>query len=593
MDGNYLTIKHSLKKRAMRLWGVENQDFLDPLIEMLLDVFAYEFSKVHSEIELSDAKLLERISKILVHEKWALPQPAHALLRAVPMDDTYAIEGTTQFFTQKVNFIADNTDLFFTPLIPSKLVKARIHCVSYENQLQLLDSRADPYISLPTKKDRKLPDYQMWFGISIDKDLLEETNLLDIAVLLGDSSLSAYLPLLEITTYGNERIPIKQTLKRAGENTDNHYFDTIHRYYQNHLYTLDISAIKKEKSNSQLVLGDYFDMSIIDEHVSEDLLWFKITFPVPFVSQELNEVSLAMNTFPIVNRQKAERQHNLARNGRIIPLASATGAYFLNVDTLIDNNNHTFTSGASKDIHNMDGTYSLYFGDIEQFDERNAKTMLEQVIQKVRQEGSAFSVFGYDLLNSYLSDLNHKLEAIETKITTKYKGDLDDSQRQFLVTVPYQESSMMECSYWTTNADLANGLPKGATMAQYQTGGLETNTISLKTTVKGGSIKRSTEEKVSNLRYGLLSRDRIVSSHDIREFIKKSIGKTVENVSIASGVAVSTKKNQGLIRTADIKVTLTKQGAMNIEDKRRLANYLEVEITNKSVQNIPYRVEVK
>ena len=84
---DYKSIKERLKKRAMGLWGIEDMDKIDPVIEMLLDVFAYELARVNDEIKISDGKLLERLARILVDDKWSLPSPSHALLKMLPIEN--------------------------------------------------------------------------------------------------------------------------------------------------------------------------------------------------------------------------------------------------------------------------------------------------------------------------------------------------------------------------------------------------------------------------------------------------------------------------------------------------------------------------
>ena len=67
VNNDYKKIKERMKMRSMQLWGIENTQKVDPVVEMFLDVFSYELSKVHQEVKVSDAKLLERISKSFNH----------------------------------------------------------------------------------------------------------------------------------------------------------------------------------------------------------------------------------------------------------------------------------------------------------------------------------------------------------------------------------------------------------------------------------------------------------------------------------------------------------------------------------------------
>ena len=75
---NHNAIKDEILKYAMGLWGITDARDMDPVLDLLLDVFAYESFKLHEYVEDSDAKILSRLSRILVASKWSLPKPAHA-----------------------------------------------------------------------------------------------------------------------------------------------------------------------------------------------------------------------------------------------------------------------------------------------------------------------------------------------------------------------------------------------------------------------------------------------------------------------------------------------------------------------------------
>lgn len=77
-DRKQMIIKERILRHAMELWGVSNVRDMDPVVDLLLEVFAYESNKLHQEIEQSDSRILHRLSRILIGNKWSLPKPAHA-----------------------------------------------------------------------------------------------------------------------------------------------------------------------------------------------------------------------------------------------------------------------------------------------------------------------------------------------------------------------------------------------------------------------------------------------------------------------------------------------------------------------------------
>ncbi len=588
INSDYEKIKERMKMRSMELWGIDKNQVLDPLIEMFLDVFSFELSKVYQDVKISDAKLLERISKILVNENWSLPIPAHALVSIQPSEEVGEISKKTQLYIQKITK-GDFIDIFFTPLDTQKLVKAEVYCTALERQL-IFNNKKATQLSIASYKEASVSEYTIWVGIDIDKALLQQLNKISISLLLKDSNLNSYLKMARIYDFDGNELEIFQKEEDQSIKKE-HYYDSIHRYYKDYLYTLDISSSARKRQTLVERCKGVFNSEDIEEY-DKKLFWIKIVFPVAFVKEELEKISVSLNTFPIVNRKFSYRQHNLKRNGKIISLSSLEQEYFLNTESLIDDNGIVYKSALKNDINNLAGSFSLYFGDIEQFDERNAKFILNQVIQTVREEGSSFSAIGYDLLNAYLEDLNGKLDALEKKVDYKYKNVSDNNEKVYLLTIPFSTSNSYECAYWTTNANLANGIKRGSLLSQYQSIGLESDSLILQTDTVGGIVKNGTKEKISSFRYGLLSKDRIVSNEDIKEFISMTVGKIIKSVGVKSGVGISPHKKQGLVRTINVDVGLHKSEHLNNENKKRLSHFLQLELQNKSVHNTPYRVNI-
>ncbi|MBE7653848.1 type VI secretion system baseplate subunit TssF [Tenacibaculum finnmarkense] len=587
MVNDYKKIKERMKMRSMELWGIENTQKVDPVIEMFLDVFSYELSKVHQEVKVSDAKLLERVSKILVNESWSLPTPSHTLLSVHPSEQVSEMEKTTQLYFQKI-VKGELNDVFFTPIKNQELLKANVYCTAWDRELSFDTNKGYKHI-INSYKESKIPEYTIWVGIDIDESLLKDIKKIPISILLKDSHLDPYIKMSSVQDCDGNDLKLYQ---EEDLNTNKeHYYATIQKYYQDYLYTVDLSNSSKKRQKLTDKCSEVFNQEDIEEY-DKELFWLEISFSVAFTKEELDKITISTNTFPIVNRKKSYKQHSLKRNGKIISLYFKEKEYFLNAESLIDNEGRVYKNALKNDINNMEGSFSLYFGDIEQFDERNAKYILSDVIQTVREEGSSFSAMGYDLLNSYLEDLNDKLDALERKVNFRFKDVSNNNEKVYLQTIPYKTSDTYECVYWTTNAGLANGIKEGALLSQYQTIDLESDSIRLLTDTVGGAVKKGTKEKISSFRYGLLSKDRIVSNEDIKEFMYVTIGDVVKSVSVKSGVGISVHKKQGLVRTINVEVLLKEAENLSSENKKRLGNSLELQLESKSVHNTPYRVNI-
>lgn len=581
------TIKENMVERAMELWEIEDRALMDPVVELLLDVFAHEFSKINQDLKISDSKLVERIAKILVKESWYMPLPAHALIRMEPVDDYLWIDKENHFYYQKVLDGNESLDIFFTSLTSFQIIKARAICTIKNKGIAFFDERGRTFRTIPQKPDGQIWGHTLWVGIEIDRKLLEKTDELSISIMPRDSDLAPYLRMTKVFNTEDDLVPIRP--QYSNKNTGNtHYYNSVFRYYQDYLYTLDITKCNALQTLPSKCKEAFHQEDL--EDMDQELLWLKFQFPAVFDQEELRKLQISLNTFPVVNRKLKYKQHNVKRNGRIVSISSPN-EHFLNVAKMEDDKGREFHPTLNSEISNLEGSYSLYFGELEQFDERNAKQLLEQVIQKVREEGSAFSAIGYDILNAHLEDLNKKLDVLERKLSLG-QNNHSTGGKQYIMSFPYKDTSNLECHYWITDAHEANGLPQGTKLAQYKLGGIVPNTIRLWTDTIGGRYKNSTKEQVANLRYGLISKDRIVSREDIKEFVKTIIGKSVINVEVSSGVSVSPNKKEGLVRTTEVHINMRTNTPLSPENQKRLAHYIQSELEHKSVHNIPYKVTI-
>ncbi len=584
-------IKYNMRRRSMQLWGVEHEDMLDPLIGMMLDVFSYEISKIHQHIKISDSKLVERLAKVLVNENWSLPTPAHALLQATPEEQMVEITNSAQFFSTKFNFGEENSDLFFTPLRSHYLMPARIHCTAFHKAFYVRQDLGLRAIKHSIQSEKKIEDYNIYVGIDIGNKILNNLKSLPITLLLDNSELDAYIHMIKVFDIDDNELSVDSTIDLENIANEPHYFKSTHNYYKNYLYTIGLEDSSKRFNSAKDVFKTKFSEETYQEETKE-LYWLRINFPVSFVAEELAKFKVMINAFPVVNRKLLYKQHSLDKNGRIVSLPALNDSYYLGVEEVMDNKGIEYQNILKNDINKPEGSYSIYFGNVEQFDERAAKATLYEVIQTIREEGSSFSAVGYDLLNAYLEDLNVQLDDIEHKISSKLKKVSDNNERQYLIAMPYEKSEILECNYWISNANNANGIEANTVLNQYQNYGLKMESVRFQTKTIGGDIKRSEKEKISNLRYGLLSRDRIVSEEDVREFVVKTVGEIVDDVSVKPGVGIAVSPKQGLVRTTDVTIKINKRGKLDQKNKTRLSHFLKLELEDKSVQNIPYKVAI-
>ncbi|EWH10545.1 hypothetical protein KLA_16617 [Cellulophaga geojensis KL-A] len=588
-DQTFLTLKKRMLKRSMELWGINEANDIDPLIDLLIDVYAYEKAKLYQEIKLSDTQLLHRLSRILMSSKWSSPMPAHGLMLIYPNDDSYTVSSENHFYVNTSSYGKDNLSVFFTPLVKSNIYKAQVKhklintdIVSYTNNEIITNTFFDA--------NNRVEDNALWLGIEITDEQLNSLDKLSVTILMEDLTLYPLLNAMSVN--GENRVNVNCTKQDFEPDAldETHYFNEINNYYKDYFYLLELSKnAHTKKSLSQLF--PFAKKEVGDLDYDQNLFWVKIKLPEIFSYKKLKEFHVYLNAVPVVNRKRIYKQHNYKKNGRIVSLPSESKNYFLNVKSAQDDNGN-YLKNILKDYENKkNGSYSLYFGDIEKFDTRSAKVLIGKVIQAIREEGNAFTAMNPEKLEAYLEELVSQLALLEQKAVENIK-DVDILQNPFLLTYPYANGTNYEIEYWITNAEVGNGFDEHSRFNQYATNEFNIKKTRLLTQTIGGKIRKEEREQIDSLRYGLLTKERIVSTADIKSYINQQIGNYVSTIEIKPGVKISKEKKKGIIRTTDVIITLSTLFSSAL-DLNRLGVYFENELTQKSISSIPYNVVIQ
>lgn len=588
-NNTFWDIKKRMLNRAMELWGINDAHSIDPVIDLLIDVFAFEKEKLYQEIEISDSQLLHRLSRILVENKWSLPLPAHGLLSIYPMEDKCQVDDTNHFYVNKYQFGKNITSIYFTSLINTEIINSTIRCKIFDNKIYYRGDKSS-FEDIAFTEGGKIKDYSCWVGIQISEELLGKIEEIKICILLDDLSLYPYLNTLVVSDKNQKSMSYQKTKLRQNKVDEAHYFNDIISYYQNYFYTIKL----EEKQILQSIKEQFplFKERVDGIDYDEKLLWIKFDFAEVFSKEQIQNIRFELNVVPVVNRKRLYLQHDFTKNGKIVSLPSERENYFLNVKKVCDDKGNIFKNILKSNDDRLEGVYSLYFGDIEKFDNRSAKTLINKVSHLIREEGNAFAAMNPEKLNTYLHEILEKLNEIEVKAVEKLQHINTSNERAFLMTYPYPNTINYEIEYWVSNAELGNGFDEHSEFLQFGTSKYDMKKVKLLTKTLGGKTRRGEREQIDSLRYGLLTRERIVSTEDVKSFIKQQIGANIEDIVVRSGMKISEDKRKGILRTVEVEVKL-KELFLSEENLNRLSVFLENQLAEKSISNTPYKVILK
>lgn len=588
MDKRYLRIKERLLDRALDLWGIEDERQLDPVVDLLLEAVAFESFQLEETLARADAALLGRLSRLLIPQKWMLPRPAHGLLSVHPKSGEHLMELSPHdhFSVNRVVQGVKSPPLFFTPLYATQLLDAQIRYRLWGTQLEELGRRRS-YTEQAFAEEDRLGDHTLYLGIQIAEENLVHTDRLRLAILPERGELLPFLS--EIQAFDACEHPLVIQAQNIPEASyEGHYVQDLKEHYCHYLYEIELQESKTSCSLTSLFPKLKEELHELHD-VASQLYWIRLEFPAVFTLDDMASMGVHLNTVPVINRRLIRKLHSLERGGRILSLSTSDQGHFLSIESLEDNLGKVYIPRERSYEAGALGVYSLYFGDLERFDASDAQRQLRRVLQLVREEGNAFSAVDNSSFASVLKELQDRLTTLE-KTVGKMQSESGPS-KAFLMTMPEAEAEHLALSYWESTGGLANGLSPQDIIQSLEPDKFDSASIRLRTKTKGGRAAETEDMLIAHLRYGLLSKERIVTREDVKSYLKHRLGITLKQVDLRDGVTISQEPNKGLVRCTDVFLELVKQGTeLNEEEQAHLSSRLETELKERSVAHTTYKV---
>ena len=588
MDKRYLRIKERLLDRALDLWGIEDERQLDPVVDLLLEAVAFESFQLEETLARADAALLGRLSRLLIPQKWMLPRPAHGLLSVHPKSGEHLMDLSPHdhFSVNRVVQGVKSPPLFFTPLYATQLLDAQIRYRLWGTQLEELGRRRC-YTEQAFAEEDRLGDHTLYLGIQIAEENLVHTDRLRLAILPERGELLPFLS--EIQAFDACEHPLVIQAQNIPEDSyEGHYVQDLKEHYCHYLYEIELQESKASCSLTSLFPKLKEELQELHD-VASQLYWIRLEFPAVFTLDDMASMGVHLNTVPVINRRLIRKLHSLEREGRILSLSTSDQGHFLSIESLEDNLGKVYIPRERSYEAGALGVYSLYFGDLERFDASDAQRQLRRVLQLVREEGNAFSAVDNSSFASVLKELQDRLTTLE-KTVGKMQSESGPS-KAFLMTMPETEAEHLALSYWESTGGLANGLSPQDIIQSLEPDKFDSASIRLRTKTKGGRAAETEDMLIAHLRYGLLSKERIVTREDVKSYLKHRLGITLKQVDLRDGVTISQESNKGLVRCTDVFLELVKQGTeLNEEEQAHLSSRLETELKERSVAHTTYKV---
>ncbi|MHA4737507.1 type VI secretion system baseplate subunit TssF [Dyadobacter sp. MSC1_007] len=574
-------------KRCSELWGFDESqsDYFDPLVRLLVEACSVEFEKVGQEIQQTELRLMNRLAEILSPETHHGPQPASAIVQAKPLEPTGWIDPDNQLVGKRLNPRKGETaELYFSPVDRYPLVNAAI--THFATPLALYGIEKGVKTLLTNSMPRSGGEQSLWIGIEADPGITSWNGFRFYFDWINDPQVYQFREYLPATSWasGGKDIPCQPGLQ------DGDCDDSILIYNNSFIRITSSDSWEKGKQKTEPYPAEFekmFDLRTL-QMFKKPLVWMQVKWPATFPAAGFENMTVALNAFPVHNKQLNKITYRLQPGLNGVALSS--GDAFLGVHTVINQKNQIYTP-SEKNLYTEDDNaqriYTLRQQGIGRFDQRNARAVLYQLMELLRDEVTAFNAIGEDFLASILREIAQNMARIEQKLGVKKASET--TAQPFLVIRGQKTPDVLFISYWSTLSEQANGLQAGTRLQPYSASAISGTDISLLTRSIGGKAKPDEMEYVNQLRKNLVTRNRLVTLEDIKAFCTAELGDRLRQVQVKPHFIPGKMAGQGFVRCLQIGLTPSLRTTDNA-DWARECELLQLKITKFSTGMYPIQV---
>ncbi|WP_103865879.1 type VI secretion system baseplate subunit TssF [Aquimarina sp. I32.4] len=605
---NKTQIKNRMIKKAASLWGVQPNEIetsFDPVITLLISACASEIAKISGEINNSQSRVTEQLIQLMTPETLYGARPAHAIAYVEPISPESTISPENLFyFNKKIKGSKaeqKTKNIFFSPAQESKLIDAQITHMLCGDEGYEIEGKLRTNITLSKKDKRALPSSTIYLGIKSENDTINLKNVsLFFEILDIQDRELFYHHLRQAKFYYNDSLINVSTGYMNSDNSKRLDLESIFAHTPNKTRNIenDVKKIYEKhyitlKSNISLQRDGKIPKEIIkfidyeDTEDFQDINWIKIVFPKVISNTVLQSLFCSFNAFPVLNRKLESVSFQLKDYINIAPLS--TMDLFLDIKSVSNTSGETYNLRADDAEKDQKGTFVIRRDNVGKLDSRKAKEYLLHLIELLKDESAAFSVYGSDFLQSNVNKLNQNIATLEKKVLDMTKTI---AETNYVSVKPYRKKDTLLIEYWTTNGQEANQIKSGKTLDIYKGSELKQKSGVFLTPTFQGKDNLTMEERLYAYRRALLSRNRIITKEDVKALCYEICSNKINEVTIKKGFKTNTGLNKGLVPS--IEITLHPNSSVKTSDlewdsiKINILSILE----KQSLNLFPYYITV-
>ena len=606
------SVKARMLQNATKVWGLKSPQSLDPFVKLLIDAFSTEVFKSNNEIQNVNARILEKLAKLLTPSIYTHPIPAHGVAFTSPFESSEVLLDHTEFFFKKQmnSTVKSESDkqlnIPFTPIGNIKINKIQTAVMFVGNTCYSIDERLN---KIPISRFEGRPsDYRkVMIGIDVSKYSHEKFPR-SLSIFCSNPAFEhldfvyKLLPYLLVSSNGNPLF-VKEGLTYLKKEQKEGYEQLFHEQSIQTKIVEDIKSIYHHKFIEVIGLSrDLFTESGALPHDLEFLnnreeiqkyigdksfLWLTFEFPPQFSAEILDNFTFVLNAFPIYNRGWKKTEYSLDIMGNNIPLITEEREHFLYVEEVQDGEGRKYTEipfTPSDDLRK--GLYTIRKGGMERFNNRNAVDMISNVLELTRDEIAAFSLLNRDNVKGMLSEMSDKMKSMVQKVNnakTNIRQELN-----YIIMEPVEKTDHTYASFWITHCTFANHMRPGTELLNQ----LKSQSLVLLTETIGGAEEQKGTDSIQAYKYALTTRDKIISLEDVKSYVRMVLKDELKDVHVKRGTMISNKPKEGFVRTVEVEIIPQNYSFYGRMYWENMANILRNQIITKAIDGIEYVVKV-
>jgi len=609
-DFNRVKVKERLLRTAADIWGYQpsQMEGFDPIVDLLFGACSLEFEKISHEINDSQTRSLEKLADLMIPQVQALPHPSHIILYAQPAEPNYQLTQTDQFYYQKEFSDKENPmntgkkTVYFSPINAATIFDGSVKYLAKGDTIYKYENPLTKSRLAKSKPNMHLDSREIWLGIELSDRINSLKGLCFYFNWKTSTEKSNYKNNLSHSRWfvADKELRIVRGIKSAlskeagdginmqlNENVNETFENRTMRFYNDVFITIEnnLEDFHKNLETFPEAFSDVFEKPSLDL-IDKEVLWVKVTFPQSTGNDFVQNGIFAINCFPAINRRLHSngRPFSLEKEINSIPLD--TEDYFLSIKKV-----HNKEGKEYRQV-NLDGsknsssdTYSLRSSAVGRFDERNATTILNHIIELMRDESVAFKAWDDRLLSADIKEATQVIARLEQAVLGKTKTK--DLLYYLLIEPQVPEDVWIE--FWSTMGTFGNNIPTGTVFScdllDFKKGTIRSLNLS-----SSGRGSLTSAEKVHAFKSVLLSRSRYITTEDFKTACFAELGNELKKVDIKSGVMNGQGPNNGFVRTTDIYLTLSDGVELNKDESWNYCHQLKVNLEMKTVDLYQIRV---